>query len=165
MLHLIVLETKGRWMRFKRTLARTSVVLPACAAAATLLAQTGVASAASRGYDVHNKSHHTLRLEKAEHVPTVLCNASICVPTSHPMEFEGRPANGSQIKPSASQRWELKYGFGYTYAAVLKYKVEGTDATFEATIETSTFSNNSACKVVPASAGSCTAGGTSITFK
>ena len=152
-------------MSWKRTLARTSAAVPVCAVAATLVAQTGVASAASRGYDVHNQSHHTLKLEKAEHLPTVLCNGSICVPTHHPMDFEGRPADGSLIKPSGKDRWELKYGFGYTYAAVLKYKVEGTDATFEATIQTSTFSNDSACKVVPASAGKCTAAGTSITFK
>lgn len=152
-------------MSWKSNIARTSVVLPACAAAATLMAQTGVANAASRGYDVHNESHHTLRLEKAEHVPTTLCNSVICVPTHHPMDFEGRPADGSEIRPSGKQRWELKWGLGYTYAAVLKYKVVGTDATFEATIETSTFSNDSACKVHPAHFGRCTAGGTSIAFK
>jgi hypothetical protein len=151
-------------MSFKSSIARASVALPVCAAAATLVATTGVASAASRGYDVHNRSGHTLRLEKAEHLPTVLCNGSICVPTHHPMDFEGRPENGSLIRPGGKDRWELKYGFGYTYAAVLKYKVEGTDATFEATIQTSTFSNDSACKVVPASAGKCTAEGTSISF-
>jgi hypothetical protein len=151
-------------MRFKSTIARATVALPVCAAAATLVATTGVASAASRGYDVHNQSGHKLRLEKVSHVPTTLCNQVLCVPTNHPMEFEGRPDTGSQIHPGGKQRFELKYGFGYTYAAALFYKVEGTDATFEATIETSTFSNNSRCKVTPASAGKCTAGGTSITF-
>jgi hypothetical protein len=152
-------------MSWRRNIARTSAVLPVCAAAATLVAQTGVANAASRGYDVHNESHHTLRLEKAEKVPTVLCNSAICVPTHHPIDFEGRPGDGSELKPSHTQRWELKWGLGHTYAAVLKYKLVGTDATFEATIETSTFSNDSACKVVPASAGRCTAGGTRIVFK
>jgi hypothetical protein len=47
----------------------------------------------------------------------------------------------------------------------VKYKIEGTDATFEATLETSTFSNDSACKVVPASAAKCIAGGLNITLK
>ncbi len=31
-------------------------------------------------------------------------------------------------------------------------------------IETSTYSNNSACKVTPPSAGNCTAGGTALGF-
>jgi hypothetical protein len=48
---------------------------------------------------------------------------------------------------------------------VLKYKIEGTDATFEATLETSTFTNNSTCKVVPTSAGGCSAEGLNITVK
>ena len=151
-------------MRLNKTLMRAAAAVPTCAVAATLLTQTGIASAASRGYDVHNASKHTLKLEKAEPLPNVICNGTICVPATHPMDFEGRPANGSTIKPGGKDRWELKYGFGLTYAAVLKYKVEGTDATFEATIQTSTFSNDSACKVVPASAGRCTAGGTTITF-
>jgi hypothetical protein len=89
-------------MSWKRNLARTSAVLPACAVAATLVVQTGVASAASRGYRIHNDTKHTLRLEKASHLSTVLCNGSICVPTNYPIDFEGRPADGSQLKPSAT---------------------------------------------------------------
>ena len=49
--------------------------------------------------------------------------------------------------------------------ALLKYAIVGTHATVEYTIETSTFSNNSACKVVPANAGTCTAHGLSLNFK
>jgi hypothetical protein len=153
-------------MSLKRTLVRSAAIGPACAVAATLVMQTGVANAASRGYRVSNDSSHALRLENAAHVPTVLCNGSICVPTAFPIDFEGRPADGTVLKPGApAQAWELKYGFGHTYAAVLNYKIEGVGGTFGATIETSTFSNNSACKVTPASAGACTARGLEITFK
>jgi hypothetical protein len=53
---------------------------------------------------------------------------------AHPMDFEG---------------------FGNTYAAELKYQILGTEATVVYTIETSTFSNDSACKVTPPSAGKC----------
>jgi hypothetical protein len=153
-------------MQLKRKLVRSAAIVPACAVAVTLVGQTGVANAASRGYRVSNESSHALKLESASPVPTVLCNGTICVPTHFPMEFEGRPDNGSVLKPGApAQAWELKYGFGYTHAAVVKYKIEGTDATFEATLEMSTFSNDSACKVTPASAGSCTAQGLKIAFK
>ena len=153
-------------MGLKRKMMRGAAIVPACAVAATLVGQTGVAHAASRGYRVSNESSHALKLESASHVPTVVCNGTICVPTHFPMEFEGRPADGTVLKPGApAQAWELKYGFGHTYAAVLKYKIEGTDATFEATLETSTYSNDSACKVTPASAGSCTAAGLKIAFK
>jgi hypothetical protein len=153
-------------MGLKRKLLRSAAIVPACAVAATLVGQTGVANAASRGYHVSNESSHALTLVGASHVPTVLCNGSICVPTDFPMDFEGRPKDGDVLEPGGpAQAWELKYGFGHTYAAVLKYKIGGTDGTFEATIETSTFSNNSACKVTPASAGSCTAVGLKIAFK
>jgi hypothetical protein len=37
----------------------------------------------------------------------------------------------------------------------LKHKIEGTDGTLEAGIETSTFSNNSACNIVSAHHGRC----------
>jgi hypothetical protein len=151
-------------MRLRR-IAKPWAIVPVCAVAATLVVQTGVADASSRGYLIHNEGSHALRLEKAAPLPTVLCNSRICVPTDNPMAFEGRPDNGSVLKPSSTHDWQLKYFFGYTYAAVLTYKIEGTDATFQATIETSTFSNNSACKIVPASVGVCTAKGLNITVK
>jgi hypothetical protein len=44
-------------------------------------------------------------------------------------------------------------------------QVKGTDATFEATLETSIFSNNSTCKIKPAGAGTSTAKGLNITVK
>jgi hypothetical protein len=156
---------KGTPMSWKSIVARPWAIVPVCAVAATMVAQTGVANAASRGYRIHNEGSHALKLEKAAAIPTVVCNGSICVPTYFPMEFEGRPANGSVLKPSASDTWELKYGFGYNYAAAVTYKVEGTGATFETTLETSTFSNNSTCKITPSSAGTCTAKGLNITVK
>jgi hypothetical protein len=52
--------------------------------------------------------------------PSVLCNGPIYVKTEHPMDFEGPPADDSLLKPGATDAWELKYGFGSTYAAELK---------------------------------------------
>ena len=77
---------------------------------------------------------------------------------------EGRPGDGSLINPGGSQQWELKYVFGNTYAAELKYSVVGSNAIVTYTIETSTFSNDSACKVTPSNAGKCSAHGTSLGF-
>lgn len=140
-------------------------VLLACAATAALVT-AGPAGAASRGYRLDNKSSHTLRVESAKPLPGFVCNATICVETGQPMDFEGRPANGTLLTPDgAPHAWELKYSFGYTYAAKLTYDIVGTKATVEYTIETSTYTNNSACKVVPASAGTCTAHGLSLSFR
>jgi len=51
------------------------------------------------------------------------------------MDFEGRPENGSPLKPGGTDAWELKYGFspfgGVQYAAELWYDIEGTNATVE----------------------------------
>ena len=141
-----------------------SVVL-ACAATAALLA-AGPAGAASRGYRLENQSSHNLKLEGAKPLPGYVCNAILCVETGQPMDFEGRPADGAVLSPHGTPHaWELKYSFGYTYGAQLKYAIVGTGATVEYTIETSTYTNNSACKVVPASAGTCVAHGLSLSFK
>jgi hypothetical protein len=150
-------------MTHPKARARVLAIMLSCVAMTALLF-AGSASAASRGYRLHNKSDHTLKLIAATPLPTVLCNGAICVKTDHPMDFEGRPANDSLLKPGATDAWELKYVFGHTYAAELKYKVVGSDATVTYTIETSTFSNDSACKVSPPSAGKCSAGGTSLGF-
>jgi hypothetical protein len=86
------------------------------------------------------------------------------------MEFEGRPDVGSDIAPKGSQRFELKYGFdigaGAQYAAQLTYKIEHTNAKLEIEIWTTAYVNGSTCKVVPASAGTCSVGpigGTAMT--
>jgi hypothetical protein len=149
----------------RRIGARTGVLTLAliCVAAGALFV-AGPASAASRGYTLTNKSDKTLKLVGASNMPATVCNGFICVETSHPMDFEGRPGDGSTIKPNANDRWELKYGFGQTYAAVLKYDVVGSDATVTYTIETTSYSNNSACKVTPPSAGKCNAGGLQMAF-
>jgi hypothetical protein len=152
-------------MKKTKTRTRMLSVLLACAATAALFT-AGPASAASRGYRLDNKSSHNLKLEGAKPLPGFVCNASICVETGQPMAFEGRPDDGSVLTPAgAPHAWELKYSFGYTYAAQLKYAIVGTGASVEYTIETSTYTNNSACKVVPASAGTCTAHGLFLSFK
>jgi hypothetical protein len=156
-------------------------ILLACVVAGMLLIGTGVASAASRGFRIANRSSHPLRLESATKIPKFICNSSLCVPTHYLIGFEGRPADGAVLPPAKVQGgvlvvhthvWELKYNFDLlgacTYAAALKYKIEGTTGTLEVTIETCTFSNNSACKITPAHLGHCTAepfmGGRKITF-
>src|ERR1700712_986176 len=150
-------------MTHPKARARALAIMLSCVAmTAPLFA--GSASAASRGYRLHNRSDQTLKLIGASRLPAVLCNGTLCVKTEQSMEFEGRPADDSLLKPGAIDAWELKYGFGHTYAAELKYKVVGSDATVTYTIETSTYTNNSACKVTPPSAGKCTAGGTGLGF-
>jgi hypothetical protein len=152
-------------MKNMKTRARILSVLLACAATAALVT-AAPAGAASRGYRLDNKSSHNLKLENARPLPGFVCNASICIETGQPMDFEGRPADGSVLTPGgAPHAWELKYSFGYTYAARLKYAIVGTGASVEYTIETSTYTNDSACKVVPANAGTCTAHGLSLAFK
>jgi hypothetical protein len=151
-------------MTHPKARARALAVTLGCVAITALLFAGG-ASAASRGYDLHNQSNKTLELVSASALPAVICNGFICVDTHHPMAFEGRPSDGSTIKPGASIDWQLKYEFQKTFAAELKYKVLGTDAIVTYTIETSTFTNDSACKVTPPSAGKCTAGGLGLTFK
>lgn len=138
--------------------------------AALGLLSAGPASAASRGFKLKNTSNVDLTLEAAKPVPTVTCaNIGRCVETKYPMDFEGRPGNGSVLKPNATQTWELKYGFspfgGVQYAADLWYEIEGTHATVEYRIEVYSTTNESSCKVHGSSKYSCAAGGTNLTFK
>jgi hypothetical protein len=150
-------------MTHPKALSRALAIMLGCVALTALLF-AGTASAASRGYTLHNKSDKTLELVNASQLPATICNGFICVDTHHPIAFEGRPADGSMLKPGAKINWELKYEFQNTFAAELKYKVLGTDAIVTYTIETSTYTNNSACKVTPPSAGQCTAGGLGLSF-
>lgn len=142
----------------------------ACALSAGLVTAPP-ASAASRGFTVTNNSSATLRLEGLNRVHRVICapNVPVCANSTYDMEFEGRPGVNDRIAPNGSQRFELKYWFdllgGIQYAAQLTYKIEGTNAKLEVSINTTPFTNNSTCEVVPASAGSCTAGGLAITFR
>jgi len=123
----------------------------------------GPASAYSRGFRLKNNSDKTLTLIDASKVPARLCNGPHCVQTHHPMRFEGRPPNGSPLKPGAVDGWELEYLPGETYGAILKYRIGDHDGIVEYTILTSTFSNDSSCKVTPG-AGKCTAGGLQLGF-
>jgi hypothetical protein len=150
-------------MTHPKARARALTIMLGCVALTALLF-AGTASAASRGYVLHNKSDKTLELVNASALPGTVCNGFICVDTHHPIAFEGRPADGSTIKPGASINWELKWQFQTTHAAELKYKILGTDAIVTYTIETSTYTNDSACKVTPPSAGKCTAGGLNLSF-
>ncbi len=163
----------GRTSRARTHVGAYSGLLLAFAAAGTLLIQTGVASAASRGFTVKNDSTHALRVASVSAVPRVLCVNFNCVPTFYEMGFEGRPADGSVLGKGGDQRWELKYfydigdifGAGTNYAAKLTYNVEGTAGKFEAVIKTSNYSNESTCEVIPKNVGTCTADGLRITFK
>jgi len=132
--------------------ARTLAIMLGVVAMTALLF-AGSAGAASRGYRLHNDSNSTLQVIGASPVPKTVCTVE-CVRNKHPMDFEGRPADD----------WELKYFFGYTYAAELKYRILRTNGTVTYKIETSSFSNNSTCTVTPPSAGRCTASGLSLSF-
>jgi hypothetical protein len=154
-----------------RTRVGASATVLACAVAGALLT-AGPASAASRGFMLHNNSRHPLQVESASQVPSVICNAVLCVPTHYPIAFEGRPKDGAVLEPGASpQDWELKYGFDLVllnetqYAAKLTYKIQGTSGTVEYTIVTTPTTNDSACKVIPADVGHCTAEGLKLTFR
>ena len=84
-------------VRSRRTRGRagTAAVLLTVVALLGLLS-AGTASAASRGFKLHNTSNVGLKLEAVKPVPTVLCaNVGRCVETKYPMDFEGRPENGS----------------------------------------------------------------------
>jgi hypothetical protein len=150
-------------MTHPKVSARALTIMLGCVALTALLF-AGSASAASRGYRLHNNSSHSLELVSATALPAVVCNGFICVDTHHPIAFEGRPSDGSILKPGAVDGWELKYKFQETHAAELKYKVLGTDSIVTYTIETSTYTNDSACKVTPPSAGKCSAGGLNLSF-
>lgn len=130
---------------------------------ATGLATAGPASAYSRGFRLKNNSDKTLTLIGASKLPARLCNGPHCVNTHHPMRFEGRPADGSTLKPGGVDGWELEYLPGEIYAAVLKYRIGDNDGIVEYTIKTNTFSNDSSCKVTPG-AGKCSAGGLQMGF-
>ena len=157
-----------RSLKTKRRGEMVAFLLVALAALGLLSA--GPASAASRGFSLHNLSHAMLKLEAVKPVPTGLCSStSHCVKPYYPMAFEGRPDDGSEIEPDAWEIFELKYGFsplgGIQYAADLRYGIEGTNATVEYRIEVWSTANTSECKVHGSSKYSCTARDTRLTFK
>jgi hypothetical protein len=144
-------------------------VVLGCALAASMLA-AGTASAASRGFKLHNKSSVELKLIEAKAVPSFVCNSHVhCVPSHYPIDFEGRPGDGSVLKPNGTDTWELKYKFslfgGTGYAANLWYKIVGTNDEVTYQIETYNTSNESSCKVIGTQKYTCVAGGTDLEFK
>jgi hypothetical protein len=170
----MTITTRRQVRRARKGIGASATVL-ACAVAGALLIQTGVASAASRGFRLHNNSRHALQLESATHVPRIICvpgsTSPHCVPAHYPMAFEGRPADGAVLKPGEPPHaWELKYSFDLghlltiQYAAKLTYKIEGTVGTVEYVIATTPTTNNSECKVIPAHVGRCTGEGLKLTF-
>lgn len=138
------------------------MALIACVLVAALVI-AAPASAYSRGFRLKNNSDKTLTLIGASKVPARLCNHDRCVNTHHPMSFEGRPKDGSTVKPGGVDGWELQYLPGETYGAILKYEIGDHLGVVEYTIETSTFSNDSSCRVTPG-AGKCGAGGLQLAF-
>jgi hypothetical protein len=123
----------------------------------------GPASAYSRGFRLTNTGDQTLTLFSVSRVPAKLCNGFHCVQSHHPMSFEGRPKDGSIVKPGGVDVWELQYLPFEIYGAILKYEVGNNLGVAEYRIETSTSSNDSSCKVT-LGAGKCTAGGLGLSF-
>jgi hypothetical protein len=143
---------------------RMSIVV-ACAVVGALLAQTAVASAASRGFDIRNASSRGLQLQSVQKVRQFVCNPEFhCFPSFYDFEFEGRPGSGDRLAPGATHRFEVKWFPGDEYAAEATYNIEGTNAQLQVTMKTSTFSNTSTCRVLHAPVGSCIAGGLNIFY-
>ena len=158
---------EARSRKTKRRGATAALLLGALAALGLLSA--GPASAASRGFSLHNLSHADLKLESVKPVPTGLCSPNThCVKPHYPMDFEGRPDVGSEIEPGAWEIFDLKYGFsplgGIQYAADIVYGVVGTNAMVEYKIYVWSTVNTSECKVHGSSKYSCTARDTRLTF-
>ena len=138
------------------------------------------ASAASRGFLIKNDGNQTLTLQSVKPVQGQFCDISnVETGTCHhyvydyyPMAFEGRPGNGSTLRPGATARFELKWSLGdidtagdTQYQADLLYKIGTTGHTVEYRIQTYTTANESFCKVSDPNAGSCTAASLDLTFK
>jgi hypothetical protein len=138
----------------------------ACAVVGALLAQTAVASAASRGYEIRNTGVRDLKLQSVQKLRQYVCNEQVhCFPSYYDFEFEGRPGSGDPLLTGDSHRFEVKWYFDYEYGAEATYNIEGTNAQMQVTMKTSTFSNNSTCKILHGPGGSCTAAGLNIAYR
>jgi hypothetical protein len=160
--------TKGRFgMGLTATMVRSVRVTAVCAAA-SLLVGVGTATAASRGFTIRNTTERfRLKLESVTPVRETICTdkGKLCIPTLHPMEWEGRPPDGSVISPSGGSRWELKSGIG-TWAAKLRYAIEPTPrGVFDVTILTNGLSLDSTCTILNTDVPRCDAVGVRIEFK
>jgi Pentapeptide repeats (8 copies) len=118
-----------------------------------LLWAAGSASAASRGYLIHNYIDGDLRVVGATSVPA---DPGVF----YHFGFEGRPHDDAVLESRGGvQDWQLKYEFGRSYAARLLYKIQGTDGSVAFRIQTSTTSNDSTCEITGVSGYFCTAEG------
>ena len=120
----------------------------------------------------------TLTLEAVKPVTGEFCTISgvehnTCIHykyADYPIAFEGRPGNGSTLRPGTSARFELKWGGNLTsagdppYQADLLYKI-GTTGHRGIPYSTYITANESFCKVSAPTAGSCTAASLDLTFK
>ena len=145
-------------------------------ALAGALLTAGPASAASRGFKLHNESTRTLRLESATPIQGGFCFQRIlCFPTgNYALDFEGRPRDGQLFPPNFPPHdWELKWAVGITtYAALLRYEILRTDGFVEYAILNKVTNQSipfpistSRCEVVPSSVGHCTAERLELTFQ
>jgi hypothetical protein len=99
------------------------------------LSTAGSASPASRQWTVHNRaSRDHLVLE------------SVTAGKDNPMEFEGRPHDGSWLLPDGQDHFELKYGANYQ--AVLKYSIGRSGGTVEFWIKNALDFADSRCRFV-----------------
>jgi Pentapeptide repeats (8 copies) len=118
-----------------------------------VLCAAGSASAASRGYLIHNYADSDLRVVGATPVPA---DPGVF----YHFGFEGRPHDEAVLKArDGVQDWQLKYELGRSYAARLLYKMQGTDGSVAFRIQTSTTSNDSTCEITGVSGYFCTAEG------
>ena len=95
----------------RKSLRRTILAIVAGCLLAEALATAGPASAASRQWTVVNHNGY-LKLHLVSVTPW----------EDNPFGFEGRPENGSEIRPDGRQHFELKYGGNYQ--ALLKYGID-----------------------------------------
>jgi hypothetical protein len=103
----------------------------------------GPASAAtSRGFTIENLSPHILKLTGV----TAVYPANSKQPL--PFGFDGRPGNGSLLRPGHSQRFELLYEFNKQHFANIVYEVEGTQrkAAISLWIESALTGSSSRCE-------------------
>jgi hypothetical protein len=174
----------GREGGTQRSRAGTRLLGPvvlACAVVGALLAQTGVASAASRGFDIHNLTRDTtttiardLRLQSVQKVKEGCVQLpERCAPNFLLFDFEGRPHQGDLLRPTpfpllVPHRFEIKWFLGNRYGAEATYNIEGTNAQLQVTMVTNgqlPGGNVSTCRILHAPIGSCTAGFQTITYR
>src|SRR5215211_7396333 len=116
--------------------------------------------------EIRNQSTRDLKLQSVQKLRKFACNANFhCFPTYYNFDFEGRPGSGDVLIPGAAQRFEVKWVFADEYGAEATYNIEGTNAQLQVTMKTSTFSNDSTCKILHVPIGSCTAGGLNIAYR